>query len=238
MVSARLLGVRRSWVAIVIAALIGWTAGFLVSLGVSGDLHDARLLRNTVVLAFVFTMAAMVGLDLLAKPGSLAQGDAAGRFVVPRPKRYVTERIDVVRRSREIVEIAHRNGFGPQLGLRHRHERRAALDREPAPVRARRTLEQCGGMFVKLGQIASTRTDIVPPDFVDELSKLQSDVAPDDPDDMRELIETELGAPVSCRRRASCRVGSRTSRSSERWRGSCRATCGRGRPSTRTRWPT
>ena len=117
--------------------------------------------------------------------------------MVPRPKRYVTERIDVVRRSREIVEIAHRNGFGPQLGLRHRHERRAALDREPAPVRARRTLEQCGGMFVKLGQIASTRTDIVPPDFVDELSKLQSDVAPDDPDDIRELIEAELGAPVS-----------------------------------------
>jgi ubiquinone biosynthesis protein len=197
LLSSRLLGVRRSWVAVLVAALIGWSAGFLVSLGVAGDLHDARLLRNTVVLAFVFMMATMVGLDLLAKPGSLAQGDAAGRFVVPRPKRYVTERIDVVRRSREIVEIAHRNGFGPQLGLRHRQERRAALDREPAPLRARRTLEQCGGMFVKLGQIASTRTDIVPPDFVEELSKLQSDVAPDDPQDMRELIEAELGAPVS-----------------------------------------
>jgi ubiquinone biosynthesis protein len=196
LLSSRMLGVRRSWVAILLSSLIGWTAGFLVSLGVAGELHDARLLRNTVVLAFVFTMAAAVGLDLLARPGSLAQGDAAGRFVVPRPKRYVTDRIDVVRRSREIVEIAHHNGFGPQLGIRHRHERRAAFDREPAPVRARRTLEECGGMFVKLGQIASTRTDIVPPDFVEELSRLQSDVAPDDPDEMRELIETELGAPV------------------------------------------
>jgi len=148
------------------------------------------------VLAFVFTMAAAVGLDLLARPGSLSQGDAAGRFVVPHPKRYVIERIDVVRRSREIVEIAHHNGFGPQLGIRHRHERRAALDRDPEQVRARRTLEQCGGMFVKLGQIASTRTDILPPDFVEELSKLQSDVAPDDPAEMRELIEAELGASV------------------------------------------
>ena len=194
--SSRLLGVRRSWVAILLSSLIGWTAGLLVSLSISGELHDARLLRNTTVLAFVFTMAAAVGLDLLARPGSLAKGDAAGRFVVPRPKRYVTERIDVVRRSREIVEIAHNNGFGPQLGVRHRHERRAAFDRVPAPVRARHTLEQCGGMFVKLGQIASTRTDLVPDDFIEELSKLQSDVAPDDPDAMRSLVEEELGAPV------------------------------------------
>ena len=196
LLAARLLGVRRSWVAIVVSALIGWAAGLAVSLAIAGELHDARLLRNTVVLAFVFTMAAAVGLDLLARPGSLSQGDAAGRFVVPHPKRYVIERIDVVRRSREIVEIAHHNGFGPQLGIRHRHERRAALDRDPEQVRARRTLEQCGGMFVKLGQIASTRTDILPPDFVEELSKLQSDVAPDDPAEMRELIEAELGASV------------------------------------------
>jgi ubiquinone biosynthesis protein len=196
LLASRMLGVRRSWVAIVLSALIGWTAGFLVSLGISGELHDARLLRNTLVLSFVFTMAAAVGLDLLARPGSLAQGEAAGRFVVPHPKRYVSERIDVVTRSREIVEIARRNGFGPQLGVRHRHERKLALDRDPPEVRARRTLEECGGMFVKLGQIASTRTDIVPPEFVQELARLQSNVAADDPVRMRELIETELGAPV------------------------------------------
>jgi ubiquinone biosynthesis protein len=196
LLSARMLGVRRSWVAILISALIGWTVGFAVSFGVAGSVEDGRFLRNTLVLAFVFTMAAMVGLDLLARPGSLAQGDAAGRFVVPRPKRYVTDRVDVVRRSREIAEIAHRNGFGPQLGIRHRHERRAAVDRDPPAVRARRTLEQCGGMFVKLGQIASTRTDILPPDFIVELSKLQSDVAPDDPKAMRTVIEDELGAEV------------------------------------------
>ncbi len=196
LLASRMLGVRRSWVKIVVSTAIGWTAGFLVSLGISGGLHEPRLLRNTLVLAFVFTMAAEVGLDLLARPGSLARGDAAGRFVVPHPKRYITDRIDVVRRSREIVEIAHHNGFGPQLGVRHRRERRLALDRDPPEVRVRRMLEECGGMFVKLGQIASTRTDIVPPAFVEELSKLQSDVAPDDPARMRELIEAELGAPV------------------------------------------
>lgn len=196
LVATRLLGVRRSWVAITVSAVIGWVVGFAVSFVMAGELQDARLIRNTLVLSFVFTMATAVGLDLLARPGSLVQGDAAGRFVVPHPKRYVTERVDVVRRTSEIVEIASRNGFGPQLGIRHRRARRALIEKDPVPVRVRRTLEQCGGMFVKLGQIASTRTDIVPTDLAEELAKLQSDVAPDDPAAMRALVEAELGASV------------------------------------------
>ncbi|WP_208027213.1 ABC1 kinase family protein [Rhabdothermincola sediminis] len=193
--ASRMLGVRRSWVAVLMSGVVGWSAGFVVSLGIAGELDDPRLVRNTLVLSFVFTMAAAVGLDLLAKPGTLAQGDAAGLFVLPRPGRYLSDRIDVVRRTRQIVQIAHHNGFGPQLtGRLRRHD--DALARDPAPVRARRTLEQCGGMFVKLGQIASTRTDLLPPDFIEELAKLQSDVAPDDPESMRRLIERELGASV------------------------------------------
>lgn len=195
LVSARLLGVRRSWVAILLSAVVGWSAGFAVSYVISGGFHEDRLIRNTFILSFVFTMVAAVALDLLAKPGTLAQGEEAGRFEIPQPKRYVQERVDVVRRSREIVEVAHRNGFGPQLGLRRRRGERAS-QREPEPVRARRTLEQCGGMFIKLGQIASTRTDIVPPEFVEELSKLQSGAAPADPEQMKSLIEEELGATV------------------------------------------
>jgi ubiquinone biosynthesis protein len=197
LVASRMLGVRRSWVAILLSGVIGWTAGFGISLAIAGELHDAHLLRNTLVLSFVLTMAAAVGFDLLAKPGTLEQGNAAGLFVVPRPGRYLEERVDVVRRSREIVEIARRNGFGPQLsGRRHRYPSEVALEREPAPVRARRTLEQCGGMFVKLGQIASTRSDLLPQSFIDEFSRLQSNVAPAEPAAMRELIESELGASV------------------------------------------
>lgn len=51
-------------------------------------------------------------------------------------------------------------------------------------------------MFVKLGQVASTRTDLFPPEVIEVLARLQSQVAPEDPADMRELIEHELGAPV------------------------------------------
>ncbi len=196
-VGSRLLGVRRSWVAIVISGVVGWLVGLGIALAMSGGtIRDAEFLRNAFLLGFLATMATAVAIDLMAKPGTLSQGDAAGRFVVPRPKQYVEERLDVVRRSREIVEILHRNGFGPQLGWSRRRREEAALARDPAPVRARQALEQCGGMFVKLGQIASTRSDLLPPEFIDELSKLQSDVAPADPAAMKALIEAELGAPV------------------------------------------
>lgn len=195
--ASRMLGVRRPLSAILASGVVGWITAVVVSIVLAGELEDAHLIRNTLVLSFIFTMMAAVALDLFAKPGTLTQGDAAGMITIPHPKRYVEDRVDVVRRSREIVDIARRNGFGPQLGMkRHRSHEDAALEREPAPVRARRTLEQCGGMFVKLGQIASTRSDLVPPEFIVEFSKLQSSVAPADPSSMRELIETELGAPV------------------------------------------
>lgn len=192
--SSRMLGVRRSWLAVGVSSLVGWLVGFGVSLAIAGELNDAALFRNTLFLAFIFTMATEVGFDLLARPGTLRKDDA-GLLTLPHPRRYVQARLDVVRRTRQIVEIAHRNGIGPQLGLRRRSDRAAAM-RLPEPVRVRHLLEQCGGMFVKLGQIASTRTDLIPPELAVELTQLQHHVAPEDPGAMRELIEGELGASV------------------------------------------
>lgn len=51
-------------------------------------------------------------------------------------------------------------------------------------------------MFVKLGQVASTRSDVLPPSVIATLSQLQSQVTPEPPDAMRELIEEELGRSV------------------------------------------
>jgi ubiquinone biosynthesis protein len=64
------------------------------------------------------------------------------------------------------------------------------------PVRTRMALEELGTTFVKLGQILSTRTDILPRDFIRELSKLQDSLKPIDYSVIRELIKTELGKPV------------------------------------------
>jgi ubiquinone biosynthesis protein len=195
--AVRLLGVRRSWVAVSIASVLGWVSGIAIAAIVAGgDLESKTFVRNALFVAFLATMVIAVGVDLLARPGSLAKGEAAGQFVVPRPVSYVKLRIDTVRRTRELLGIARANGFGHLLGDRTRRGKRAAIDRAPAGVRARHVLEQAGGMFVKLGQIASTRTDVVPADVIAELSKLQDDVAVEPEAAMRDVVEAELGAPV------------------------------------------
>ena len=48
--------------------------------------------------------------------------------------------------------------------------------RDPRPVRIRRALEDLGPVFVKFGQVLSTRRDMLPDDLANELAKLQDDV--------------------------------------------------------------
>ena len=63
-------------------------------------------------------------------------------------------------------------------------------------MRIRRVLEEAGGVYVKLGQIASTRPDLVPPEICAELAGLQNQVAPEPVERVREALEEELGADV------------------------------------------
>lgn len=50
--------------------------------------------------------------------------------------------------------------------------------RDPAPVRVRKALEDLGPIFVKLGQMLSTRADLLPSAYAEELSRLQDQVPP------------------------------------------------------------
>ena len=63
-------------------------------------------------------------------------------------------------------------------------------------VRIRMALTELGPTFIKLGQILSTRADLVGPDLADELVELQSDTPADPPEAVREMIEEELGEPA------------------------------------------
>jgi len=67
----------------------------------------------------------------------------------------------------------------------------------PLPVRARLALEELGPTFVKLGQILSTRPDLIPPDYIKELQKLQDKVPPFAYDQVEQIIKRELGADIS-----------------------------------------
>lgn len=64
-------------------------------------------------------------------------------------------------------------------------------------ARLRLALEALGPIFVKFGQILSTRRDLLDDDVANELAKLQDQVPPFDKDQAREVIENALGAPVN-----------------------------------------
>ncbi|XXQ69398.1 ubiquinone biosynthesis regulatory protein kinase UbiB [Neisseriaceae bacterium B1] len=67
---------------------------------------------------------------------------------------------------------------------------------EPTPVRLRLALESLGPIFVKLGQVLSTRPDLLPPAYALELARLQDKVPPFDAQLSRAQIEKSLGKPI------------------------------------------
>lgn len=77
------------------------------------------------------------------------------------------------KRLREVVSIAMKNGINRTVKYA-----RAREDERQLAKALRDTLEQCGGVFVKFGQVLSTRKELLPPVFIDELEKLQQHVKP------------------------------------------------------------
>ncbi len=114
-----------------------------------------------------------------------------------------------LRRYRHIAEVFTRHGFGAivtQLGLnRYLDLPDRILRRPPDPEKDELTLsrhiylalEELGPTFIKLGQILSTRSDILPPDLIRELSRLQDEVAPFPWDAVKTTLEKELGQPIN-----------------------------------------
>jgi ubiquinone biosynthesis protein len=65
--------------------------------------------------------------------------------------------------------------------------------RHSRAVRFRMALEELGPTFIKFGQLLSTRPDLVPPDYIHELERLQDEVAPETSDRIFTEIEQQLG---------------------------------------------
>ncbi len=123
--------------------------------------------------------------------------------------------IQDLNRLREIAFVVVRHGFGSyversRLGdlLSRRDLEKAARaaeagaagepeepDRRTA-ARFRRMLSELGPTFTKLGQLLSVRPDMLPPHWIDELSRLQDDCPPLPISEVRAEIERGLGRPV------------------------------------------
>lgn len=65
--------------------------------------------------------------------------------------------------------------------------------RMPTAVRLRHAMEELGPTFIKLGQVLSTRPDVIPEAYVEAFQQLQDDVAPLPFEALRELLDAELG---------------------------------------------
>jgi ubiquinone biosynthesis protein len=94
-------------------------------------------------------------------------------------------------RYREILVVLARHGIGAADDHFIKHE---AGDRARAE-HLRRACEELGTLFVKLGQVLSTRGDIMPDAYRTELAKLQDEVAPLPSAAIAEVIREDLGAP-------------------------------------------
>jgi ubiquinone biosynthesis protein len=104
---------------------------------------------------------------------------------VPHPEPEHLEDAGLLRRAAQIARVFARFGLDSRATA-------SAVDRAK---RLRSALEELGPTFAKLGQILSTRPDLVPPDVVDELAKLQDDVAPLTEAEIVHVMEQELQVP-------------------------------------------
>ncbi|MEE8397404.1 MAG: AarF/UbiB family protein [Desulfobacterales bacterium] len=112
-------------------------------------------------------------------------------------------------RYRQILTIFFRYGFGDlvellkieqyiEVGLQLiSRKRRDRIDRFSRAERVRMALEELGPTYIKLGQVLSTRPDLIPIEFISELSKLQDEVPPCSHDEIRGVIASELGAKAT-----------------------------------------
>jgi ubiquinone biosynthesis protein len=137
----------------------------------------------SVLIAMIFLTAA----EALVPTGSIQPlaWSRALRGRLARSRRYL-----------QITGIAIRHGLAPYL----RGGRRAVLEEPSSRARLARSLRQSldeGGVtFVKLGQVLSTRRDLLPAEFVAELGQLQDQAAPAAWEQVAEVLTAELGGTV------------------------------------------
>jgi ubiquinone biosynthesis protein len=112
-----------------------------------------------------------------------------------------------MKRLAAISGVLFKHGFGDvveRLFTGKEEKRKGYRDREllfksgfPSPRRIRLVLEELGPSFIKLGQLMSTRADIFPQEYIEEFKKLQDQVPPVPFEEVKRIIEGELGRPLN-----------------------------------------
>jgi ubiquinone biosynthesis protein len=180
----RLLGLRIGTVRSLLAGLVSFAGLAVFSLLMQRPEQHGVLTGVQFGCTLVVTTGFLAVLEVLAPSGTVGW---------PLDwVRAVRSRIARTRRYSQIASIVMRHGLRPYLtGRPHRGRGGATLAR---PLRL--ALEQGGATFVKLGQVLSTRQDLLPPEFVRELGRLHHQVPPEPWPAVCESLGRELGVPV------------------------------------------
>jgi ubiquinone biosynthesis protein len=98
----------------------------------------------------------------------------------------------LVARGAHITRVFAKHGLKELFG---RPDQEGSTGRVRQAKRLRAALEELGPTFAKLGQVLSTRADLLPPEFIDELATLQDHVTPLSEAEVVAVMEKELGVP-------------------------------------------
>ncbi len=169
-----LIGVRFSLVRLVIAGVVAFSVGSPVDEAI----RKGALVKETSAfptLWFVFlgiAIALLIGMVFLVIAETLVPSNTLPGpvYTVRAFRRWLTRSA----RYWQIVRIIFRHGLSAYLSGGRRSELKSPEGRAELARRLRLALSDGGVTFVKLGQILSTRRDLLPKEFVDELSQLQS----------------------------------------------------------------
>jgi len=114
-----------------------------------------------------------------------------------------------MQRYRQILGVLFRYGFGDlvdtlkieqylEIGLQMiSRKRREKIERLTRAERVRMALEELEPTFIKMGQILSTRPDLMPVEFIRELGKLQDHVPPFEYTKAEKIVEMESDVPIN-----------------------------------------
>ena len=194
----RVVGVPTGWprtlaVGLVMSAVVAVTVQYLHRAGTGQNTTGLDVSPGVAVLFMVLALGWIFALGV----GALVMLEAAfPTGSLPSPQSLFfgwKSRRRRARRYAQVVSIAVRHGLGSQL----RGFGGDSPGREVKTARAlKESLAEAGVTFVKLGQMLSTRRDILPPVFVRELETLQTEVTPEPWSVIEPAITERLGRPI------------------------------------------
>ncbi|HUZ27946.1 MAG TPA: AarF/UbiB family protein [Solirubrobacteraceae bacterium] len=190
LLSGRVLGIQIGRWRNAVAATLGWAVGLVAGVIALGphDQHPALVISLSVFFGVLASLPVAIILDVVTRGRHRRR---RGLNVFRHPVRATRAVLSPLGRFQEVVKNARAENL-----LHVRYRSAGALTSPDFARRVRLVLERSGGMFVKFGQIAATRSDLLPETLTTELSNLHSNVQRLSREEVEQVLAEELDEPT------------------------------------------